>query len=363
MSKVSVIKCPNYVQADVDKAVAKSLKDLGIAFNKDDKVMLKPNMLMAKKPEFAVSTHPSVVEAVCKILKNSGCEIMIAESSGWNTENAFTVSGIRAVAEKYDARIIILEKQKTVEKNIGGKVLKSLKTTDIMDFPDYIINLPKMKTHSLMKITGAVKNIFGLVPGTTKPFYHMKGNTEELFAELLLDIYEYYKPKIKVNIMDAIIGMEGEGPGNGDPKNTGLIIASTDALSLDIVQARIMGVDLKNAPYINAALKRGASGSVELSGDIKDIGKYPEYRMPGKRNLMKTIVSSARTYLFKPEALIPDVDKRKCIKCSICAKNCPVNCISMKPYPTFDRSICIKCYCCHEHCPEGAIYLTRENAQ
>jgi uncharacterized protein (DUF362 family) len=173
----------------------------------------------------------------------------------------------------------------------------------------------------------------------------MKGNTEKLFAELLLDIYEYYKPMIKVNIMDAVVGMEGEGPGNGDPKNTGLILASADALSLDIVQGRIMGIDNKNAPYINAALERGASSDVEISGNI-DIDKFPKYRLPGKQNIMKNIVSSARTYIFKPEILIPDVD---------------AHCITLAPYPKFDRSICIKCYCCHEHCPQGAIYLKKSS--
>jgi uncharacterized protein (DUF362 family) len=358
MAQVSIIKCPNYVQDNVDKAIVKVLNSLNIEFKKDDKVMLKPNMLMAKKPEFCVSTHPAILEAVCKILKNAGCEIMIAESSGWNTDNAFTVSGIRAVAERYDAKIIILEKERIINKKIDGKVLKSLKSADIMDFPDYIINLPKMKTHGLMKITGAVKNIFGLVPGTTKPVYHVKGNTEELFAELLLDIYEYYKPKIKVNIMDAIIGMEGEGPGNGTPKNTGMVIASTDAFALDIVQAKIMGFDIEEMPYLKAGKKRGYNYDTEIIGDFS---KTPliTYVPSGNQKLIENIISSAKSYLFKPKPLIPEVDKSKCVKCSICAKNCPVKCISMEPYPTFDRKICIKCYCCHEHCPEGAIFLKK----
>ncbi|MGV8171923.1 MAG: DUF362 domain-containing protein, partial [Candidatus Woesearchaeota archaeon] len=306
--------------------------------------------------------HPAIVEAVCKILKKAGCEIMIAESSGWNTENAFSVCGIKAVAEKYDAKIIVLEKQKIIEKKIDGKVLKKIKTTDIMDFPDYIINLPKMKTHSFMKITGAVKNLFGLVPGTTKPLYHVKGKNEELFAELLIDIYEHYKPLIKINIMDAVVGMEGQGPGNGDPKNTGLIIASTDAISLDVVQSRIMGFNPLNIPIITAAINRRL---INIS-DIKIIGDYTnsnipklDYRPAGSGGGVMSFITSAKSYLMKTPPLIPEVNKDKCIKCGICAKLCPVQCITLKPYPAFDRNVCIKCYCCHEHCPQGAIFLKR----
>jgi len=356
MPTVSIVNCPNYLQEDVDKALAQSLKNIDFHFNAGDKVLLKPNILMAKKPEFAVSTHPSVVEAVCKILKENGCEIIIAESSGWNTENGFTVSGIRAVGEKYGAKIIALEKQRIIEKNIEGKVLKTLKTTDIMDFPDYIINLPKMKTHALTGITGAVKNIFGLVPGKTKPLYHVKGRTKALFGELLIDIYEYYKPMIKLNIMDAIVGMEGEGPGNGEPKNTGLLIASTDAVALDMIQAKIMGFNTEDVPYLKSALKRGYTSEIKMIGD-----KIPniKYVPAGNQKGISRFVSTAKSYLIKSSALIPEVDKTKCVKCSICAKNCPVKCITLEPYPTFDRKICIKCYCCHEHCPEGAIFLKK----
>ena len=163
---------------------------------------------------------------------------------------------------------------------------------------------------------------------------------------------------IKVNIMDAIIGMEGEGPGNGDPKNTGLIVASTDAYALDIVQSRIMGFDAEEMPYLKAGMKRGYPQDIEIIGDFNKVPVIP-YHPIGSQKGMQRIVSTAKSYIFK-SVLIPDVDESKCIKCEICAKNCPVQCITMGPYPKFDRKVCIECYCCHEHCPQGAIFLRRE---
>jgi len=362
MADVSIIKCPNYTQENVDKAVAAALKELKFQIKPNSKVLIKPNILMAKKPEFAVSTHPSVVEAVCKILKENGCKIIIAESSGWNTMHGFEVSGIKAVADKYHAQIIAFENDKIIDKDIYGVVLRQLKITSIIDDVDYIINMPKMKTHMLMKITGAVKNCYGFIPGFQKAIYHTKGHDEKMFGELLIDIYLQCKDKIAINIMDAIVGMEGEGPGNGDPKNTGLVIASTDAIALDIVQSRIMGFEPLKIPTIKAAIERQ---QIKIS-DVNIVGDYNDSNIPklnykpaGVGKGIKKFITTAKSYIIKTPVLIPEVNKEKCIKCGICAKLCPVQCITLEPYPTFERKICIKCYCCHEHCPQGAIFLKR----
>jgi len=362
MSDVLIINCPNYTQENVDKAIATIFKDIKIEIKSHSKVLIKPNILMAKKPEYACTTNPAMIEAVCKVLSKSHCEIIIGESSGWNTMHGFEVSGIKAVAEKYHARIIVFENDKIVDKKIDGVVLKELKITSLVDNVNYIINMPKMKTHAFMKITGAVKNCFGFIPGFQKALYHTKGKDEKTFGELLIDIYLRCKDKIVINIMDAIVGMEGEGPGNGDPKNTGLVIASTDAIALDVIQSRIMGFDPLKIQTINSAIKRKL---IDIA-DIKVIGDYKNsnvprltYKSPGAGKGITKFITTAKSYLTKTPVLIPEVNKEKCIKCGICAKLCPVQCITLKPYPTFDRKICIKCYCCHEHCPQGAIFLKR----
>jgi uncharacterized protein (DUF362 family)/NAD-dependent dihydropyrimidine dehydrogenase PreA subunit len=362
MSDVLILNCPNYNQENVDKAIAEVFKNIRIGIKPHSKILIKPNILMAKKPEYACSTHPAMIEAVCKILAKHNCEIIIGESSGWNTKLGFEVSGIKAVAEKYKAKIVVFENDKIVDKNIDGVVLKELKITSFIDDVDYIINMPKMKTHGLMKITGAVKNCYGFIPGFQKALYHTKGKDDVTFGELLIDIYLQCKDKIVINIMDAIVGMEGEGPGNGDPKNTGLVIASVDAIALDVIQSSIMGFDPLKIQTINAAVKRKLIGmdNIRIIGDYKD-SSIPilNYTPPGANKGIKSFIKTAKSYIIKTPVLIPEVDKDKCIKCSICAKLCPVQCITLQPYPTFDRSICIKCYCCHEHCPQGAIFLKR----
>jgi len=363
MSNVLVLNCPNYNQESVDKTIERVFKEIPIKIKPHSKVLIKPNILMAKKPEYACTTHPAIIEAVCKILAKNKCEIIFGESSGFNTMNGFTVSGIRAVAEKYHAKIIAFENDKIQDKNIDGKILKELKITSVINDVDYIINMPKMKTHMLMRVTGAVKNCYGFIPGFQKAVYHTKGKDEKAFGELLIDIYSQCKDKIAINIMDAIVGMEGEGPGNGDPKNTGLVIASTDAPALDVIQSRIMGFDPLQIGTISAAIDR----KLLNIDDIKVIGDYKNSNIPklnytpagGKGNKIVKFISTAKSYLMKTPQLIPEVNKDKCIKCGICAKLCPVQCITLKPYPTFDRKICIKCYCCHEHCPQGAIFLKR----
>jgi uncharacterized protein (DUF362 family)/Pyruvate/2-oxoacid:ferredoxin oxidoreductase delta subunit len=362
MSDVLVLNCPNYTQEKVDKAIIEVFKNIKIDIKPNSKVLIKPNILMAKKPEYACTTNPAMIDAVCKILKEKKCKIIIGESSGWNTMNSFSISGIKAVAEKYDAKIIAFENDKISEKNIDGVILKELKITSLIEDVDYIINMPKMKTHGLMRITGAVKNCYGFVPGIQKGLYHIKGKDEKVFGELLIDIYLQCKDKITINIMDAIVGMQGEGPGNGDPINTGLILASTDAISLDVIQSKIMGFDPIKIGTINAAIKRKLLNisKVNVIGDYKN-SNIPKlnYRPAGEGTQIIKFITTAKSFLLKTPALIPEVNKDKCIKCSICAKLCPVHCITLEPYPTFDRKTCIKCYCCHEHCPHGAIFLKR----
>ncbi|MGV8172210.1 MAG: DUF362 domain-containing protein [Candidatus Woesearchaeota archaeon] len=362
MSDVLVLNCPNYTQENVDKAVASVFERIKVDIKSHSTVLIKPNILMAKSPGYACTTNPSVIDAVCKVLSKKHCEIIFGESSGWNTLHGFEVSGIKAVADKYHARIVAFEDDKVSHKNIDGVVLKDLKITSLIDEVDYIINIPKMKTHSLMKFTGAVKNCYGFIPGIQKGLYHTKGKDDKMFGRLLIDVYLQCKDKIVINIMDAIVGMEGEGPGNGDPKNTGLILASSDAVALDVIQSRIMGFDPLKMPLIVAAIDRKLvdMSAIKVIGDYK-LSNIPklDYKHAGGGMTIKNFISTAKSYLLKTPPLIPEVDKDKCIKCGICAKLCPVQCITLKPYPTFDRKVCIKCYCCHEHCPKGSIFLKR----
>jgi len=364
MTKVSILKCNDYNIEQIYKVIKQSLENINFELPKNKKILLKPNVLGQRKPETAVDTHPAILDALCKLLKENNNEIWIGDSGGISayggTKKAFEVSGIEAVAKKHNAKLISFEASERKEViDDKAKVLKRFIIAKEPFTADLVINVPKLKTHVLMKFTGAVKNMFGCIPGGGKSKKHALAPNEDMFANLLLDIYQNVTPNL--NIMDAITGLEGDGPGSaGTPKKVGLILASEDAVALDIEASKIIGynpLDIKTTKY---AIKRGISqDNVEVIGE-------KDFKIDFKKPTMKTNLSSKLPkfivkFMFNLMAMKPYVKKNKCKKCSICANVCPVNAITLQPYPKFDRKKCVLCYCCHEHCPYNAIRLSHSN--
>jgi uncharacterized protein (DUF362 family) len=213
---------------------------------------------------------------------------------------------------------------------------------------DYIIDMPKMKTHMLAKYTGAIKNLYGLIPGGMKQKLHNYARDEKKFSELLVDIYQNVKPQL--TIMDAIVGMEGHGPTSGHPKKAGLILASRNAVALDIAATKIMQINPKEVYHIAEAVKRGfyPNFNFELAG----LKKLPliHFRKAHIEKRKKVIKG-----LFREVPIV--VDEGKCVKCGICAKYCPAKAIRLAPYPVINRKKCIRCFCCMEVCPKHALSL------
>lgn len=364
MTKVSVLKCSDYNVEEIYKVIKESLKNINFEIPKNKKILLKPNVLGQKKPELAVTTHPAVIDALCRLLKENSNEIIIGDSSGiasyGGTKTAFKICGIEEVAKKHNVTLISFEgsEKKEIADN-NAKVIKKFVLAKEPFTADIIINLPKLKTHVLTKYTGAVKNMFGCVPGGGKSKKHAIAPNEDMFCNLLLDIYQNITPHL--NIMDAILSLEGDGPGSaGIPKKTGLIIASKDAIALDIEASRIIGynpLDIKTTKY---AIERGLfknAGDVEVIGEknLKIDFKKPTAKAQLASNLPKPIVR----FIFNLASTKPNVKKNKCKKCGICAEVCPANAITLKPYPEFNRKKCVLCYCCHENCPYNAIRLSK----
>ncbi|MCG2717228.1 MAG: DUF362 domain-containing protein, partial [Nanoarchaeota archaeon] len=205
--KVSVVKCNDYEQKNVDDSIKEALNLINFKFKEGIKVLLKPNLIGAFKAEYAVTTHPSIIIALCKILKEKNTEIYLGDSQGIpNIKKVFEITGMEEVAKKYNIKLVNFNSSKTIKlKREQNKILKESSFPDIIEKVDLIINLPKLKTHVFTQYTGAIKNLYGFIIGGKKSHYHLVNKTEKKFSEMLIDIHDLIKPQL--TITDAVIGM------------------------------------------------------------------------------------------------------------------------------------------------------------
>ena len=367
---VSIARCPEYEPAALAAALDESLRPLGgmQAFVRPgDSVFLKVNLLSKAEPERMVTTHPEVVRAVVRAVKAAGGEVSIGDSPGGRTSAAsaaklFQVSGMAEVAETEGARLVLLDDEHVRVPVPAGAKYASLTLGAQAVRADVLITLPKFKTHGFMTLTGAVKNQFGLVPGLEKAQFHLKVPSRPDFADMLIDINEACMPALA--IMDAVVGMEGEGPAGGSPKPIGALMASRDIYALDVVMAAMAGLAVGEVPVTKQAAMRGLGPtSVE---DVEVVGvpwreiAPADYLLP-QRDLSSRLspamaerakgLVTAKPFLAAPE---------RCTSCGTCADNCPAEAITMKDgRPAFDYGECIRCYCCQELCPPQVIALKR----
>lgn len=366
-SKVSIVRCADYDEKRVEEAVLDSIRLIGGLkglIKKKDKVLLKVNTLAPAEPERAVTTHPSLVKAAIKLVREAGGEPIVADAPGFffagGKNMAFIKSGIKEAAESMgaEARQFETVENPFIETQVpDGALLKTIFAARLALEADVIISLPKLKTHSNTWYTGAVKNMFGAVAPKTRKIAHNLA-TYEKFSGALVDIYSVTKPKLA--IMDAVIGMEGEGPRHGSPKQAGLILSSYDCVALDAVASKIIGYEPENILTTKIASERGL-GTGELDrievlgeriGQVRTDFKKPSGRMV---NVPPVFAKIANSLVY----VRPELKEEKCKKCAICAKSCPAGAISMSPYPKIDRKLCIECYCCNEMCPEGAMEIKK----
>jgi len=353
LAKVGIIRCRSYEQNKVDKAVEKLLNLIKAddLFKPGKKVLIKPNVVGCfPKNQIAISTNKALVEAVCKILKKKGCKIFIGESSFMDTDLALKKIGIDKVARKY-GKLVIFEQAKLVKiRDKKAKVLKSFEVAKIVRDVDLIINMPKLKTHVLTKYTGAIKNLYGLIPGGMKQRLHNVAKGEKIFGKLLVDIYQNIKPEL--TIMDGIIGMEGHGPTSGKIKKSGLIIASKSGIALDLVCCKIIGLKARRVFYLKEAIKRKLYKNYKF--EVVGVSKIPEinFRKPRQDTRLSRLKG-----VFREKPII--VDEKRCIKCGTCERKCPVKAIKLEPYPVVDKKKCIRCFCCMEICPKNALSLEK----
>jgi uncharacterized protein (DUF362 family)/NAD-dependent dihydropyrimidine dehydrogenase PreA subunit len=364
---VALVKCDSYEESVVESSLSEALASLGGIgkyVKTGNRVLLKVNLLSASAPDKAITTHPSLVKALVKQVQSAGGIPIIADSPGGPfsrgmLESAYKKSGLSAVAEETGARLNYDTNSKQVS-NPEGKIVKKLDIISILEGVDVVITVPKLKTHTLTKFTGATKILFGVVPGLTKPAYHLKFAEIDNFCDMLLDILAYVRPSL--SIMDGVIGIEGDGPGaSGTPKKAGIILASEDSVALDVVASSIIGMKVDEIPILKRAIERGlTTGNMS---DINVIGVKPEdaavkFRQPAVHAGISKALSNKglRSLLLRYTVSYP-VANSKCIRCGVCKQNCPAGAITIKGKAHMDMGKCIRCYCCHELCPHKAIDL------
>ncbi|MDA8442501.1 MAG: DUF362 domain-containing protein [Peptococcaceae bacterium] len=369
---VSLIKCPDYDYSQVEQAVRQAVDSVGgIAkfVAPGQRVLLKINLLMKKQPDEAVTTHPSVLEAMVRLVQGAGGIPVIADSPGGPfsvraLKSVYTAAGIVDVAERTGAELNWDVGEVTVPCP-DGKVAKSLTITNFCHQADVVISLAKLKTHGMTTMTGAVKVLFGVIPGLNKAEYHLKMPNVENFAEMLVDIAELVKPKL--SIMDAIVGMEGDGPSAGTPRKIGAILASENSYALDVVAAAIIGLKPEQVPTIVAARKRGLTSALE---ELETVGctweelYIKDYKVPHGFPLnfldgkVPPFIKNAAINRLRPKPLFVHA---KCLGCGDCVRSCPPEALVLdaNKRPVVDLDKCIRCFCCQELCPHKAVEIKR----
>ena len=374
---VSLARCDGYALEGVRAALREALAPLGgmgAFVRPGERIGLKPNVLLGSDPDQAIITHPAVLAAVALEVKEAGATPIVVESPGSGIipssrvlERVFRKCGYQEMADLYGFALSTETEWEGVA-HPDGHVVKRVEMIKSALQMDGIINVPKFKTHAFMVFTGATKNLFGVIPGLTKVGYHGKFPQKERFAGMLLDVASLVKPRLSV--MDAIVAMEGKGPGTGGtPRKLGLLIAGADTVAIDAVCCAIAGFDPAAVPLLAAARERGLWGG--RAADIQTFGPavadlvVRDFQAPSKGVASGGLESSligglGQAFLRTSFSPRPRPQVGPCTLCGSCEQACPGQAISLDKkarVARVDDDKCILCYCCHEVCPSAAIEL------
>lgn len=322
------------------------------------KVLIKPNVLRASEPTEGICTHPSVLRAVVeKVETMEPASIVVGDNPGLfnygDNEESFKISGLMEAAKGYYQNIGN-DSQKV---DFNPDFMAAVSLSRIVFEADVIISLPKFKTHGLTVITGAIKNSYGLLPGAQKAMLHKAAGNPQRFHEMLVDVFRLRVPDLF--IMDAVVGMEGNGPASPDLRDIGLILASDNAVALDSVMASMVGCEPGRLRFLQKAKELGLGDydplTIEVVGDWKPL---PDFKLPplGGEAIMHN--EAIQQFIYSRTTVRPQADPDLCTGCGTCIDHCPVSALSMSEnLPRVDADTCITCFCCQEMCPEKAIAL------
>lgn len=367
-AQIAVSECKSYSVKEVYAATKTCLESLGGLKNyvsSGDIVLLKPNLLQASSPDKYITTHPAIVESVICLVKDVGGIPQVGDSPGAferNIKKYWDATGLTDVCERLDVELVNFENSGSYHKQRNGQDYYIAKP--VLD-ADLVINLPKIKTHSLTILTCAIKNLYGTVPGFIKTEYHKMAPQPSKFSEKVVDIYALNPPCL--HIVDGVIGMDGYGPSSGDPRYLGMVLAGNDGVAMDSAITHILGRNPLKIPTNRIAHHQGLGKAdmkhIEVIGDVPVVN---DFKWPSNISYtIELIPGPLARGVMNLWYTRPTIDLEKCTKCLKCKVSCPTNALK-KPgqltedhvqyIPEFDYKKCINCLCCMEMCPEKAIY-------
>ncbi|MDY6856668.1 MAG: DUF362 domain-containing protein [Thermodesulfobacteriota bacterium] len=376
MTVISLERISTYENGPLKEIIQRSIQNIGIELNifYGKWVAIKPNLLMPAKPDKAIITDPEFFRAVVQIVRENGGKPILIESPAIQSLNT-TIRKTEYAGIIESENVIMGTSKETMTITYDEAVsFKHIDISSSLRDVDIILNLPKFKTHGLTYITGAVKNLFGVIPGLAKSKMHIKIPSAEDFSDFLLDLYGamqfgFETKKTIVHIMDAILVQEGEGPGTaGTPKKMNAVVAGLDAVAIDYVIARVAGLNPDKAMTITRGFNK--TFGVNSPEDINVVGlSIQDMQLSDFKESRGTIMSNMVRWPFTSKHFKnlfiekPVADKNRCTLCYKCKTICPAGAISSSlekdGIPKYDYNTCIRCYCCMEICPEAAIHKKR----
>ena len=321
-------------------------------------VFMKPNVLRGSEAREGIVTHPAVLRAVVdKVETMQPAAIIVGDNPGvfsyGANEESFRQTGLMGAAKGYYRNI----GNDSVSVAFNPDYMPTVSLSRIALEADIVISLPKFKTHGLTVITGAIKNSYVLLPGAQKARLHKAAGSPERFHEMVVDVFRLRVPDLF--LVDAVVGMEGNGPASPDLRDIGLILASDNAVAMDAVMATMMGCDPGRLRFLQKAKEVGLGdydlGSIEIVGKLKPL---PDFKLPPISGEAIIHNKAVQELLQNRTLLRPQVDPELCTRCGTCIEQCPVSALSMgDDLPQVDADTCITCFCCQEICSEKAITL------
>lgn len=366
---VSIVRCADYGEETCERA----LREVLVPFGGLDwvrpgmRVVIKANLVSAMKPEKAATTHPALLAALTGMLRERGANVVIGDSPG-GTFAAPHLNAVYRVCGLSEAEAAGAELNRDFSQKEAdlpeAHTAKHIIYTGYLDGADAIISFCKLKSHGMLSLSAATKNLFGAIPGIIKPEYHYRYPDPMDFADMLIDLNEFFRPKLY--LVDAVQTMEGNGPTAGTPKYMGALLAGTNPHKIDLLCAKLIGLEAKNVPTLRAAQERGltpaSAEELEVSGDAEEfvckdfvtVQKGTGTDFGAQKG--KLLGAAAKTVLRAR----PKLKRSRCVGCGVCRNTCPAHAIVIeKGKAKIDRRACIRCFCCQEFCPKGAMRVHR----